>query len=413
MREKRKGVWELRVYLGQDEQGKVRHRQVTFHGAKREAQRALTRFAGELDKGEAARDQALLESSANPDWGPGTTFNYALEGWRLNGWADLSPNTTKRYQSLWDVHIRSSIGTKRIAATGPYEVECFLRDMKGRGQSKSSVHQTRAMLHRACRLARKWSGNQLPNPVSDTELPEWKLGEQLAEQRSPTVEEVRAILAAAAEVDCRLTAFIRVVAATGARRSEICALLWSDINYHDSSIVVDKATVAVDGVEIKGPKNRASIRCIAIDSGTLAQLQLLREEREAIAAECGVAIAEDGFVFATDPTGDQPPHPDGMTHAFARLRKQAGVATDIHLHSLRHFQSTELDPVISEAQKQARMGWATVHMARHYTDRITEEDMKAATHIGGLLGGRQLGSSESTQRSAVRFPKGADSERVS
>ena len=311
------------------------------------------------------------------------------------------------------MHIRSSIGDKRISATGPYEVERFLRDMKARGQSKSSVHQTRAMLHRACRLARKWSGNLLPNPVTDTELPEWKLGEQLAEQRSPTVEEVRAILAAAAEVDCRLTAFIRVVAATGARRSEICALRWSDINYRASSIVVDEATVAADGVEIKGPKNRASIRRIAIDSGTLAQLQLLREEREAIAAECGVTIGTDGFVFATDPTGEQPPHPDGMTHAFARLRKQAGVGTDIHLHSLRHFQSTELDPVISEAQKQARMGWATVHMARHYTDRITEEDIKAATHIGGLLGAEQLRIEASTRRSAVRFPKDADSKRVS
>jgi len=44
--------------------------------------------------------------------------------------------------------------------------------------------------------------------------------------------------------------------------------------------------------------------------------------------------------------------------------------------------------VISEAQKQARMGWATVHMARHYTDAITEEDVKAANHIGSLLGNR-------------------------
>ncbi len=36
MREKREGVCELRVYVGQDEQGTVRHRQVTS-GAKREA----------------------------------------------------------------------------------------------------------------------------------------------------------------------------------------------------------------------------------------------------------------------------------------------------------------------------------------------------------------------------------------
>jgi integrase len=410
IRERRRGVWELRVFLGRDDQGRVRHRQVTFYGAKREANRELNRLVAELEDGVENRDQALVEASADPAWGPKTTFNDALEGWRLNGWADLSPNTTKRYRSLWDVHIRSSIGGRRIAATGPYEVERFLRDMKASGQSRSSVHQTRAMLHRACRLARKWSSNVLPNPVSDTELPEWKLDEQLAEQRSPTVEEVRAILAGAAAVDCRLTAFIRVVAATGARRSEICALRWSDIDYNAPSIVVDEATVAADGVGIKGPKNRASIRCIAIDSGTLGQLQILREEREAIATQCGVTIADDGFVFSTDPTGGKPPHPDGMTHAFARLRKQAGIAADIHLHSFRHFQSTELDPIISEAQKQARMGWATVHMARHYTDRISEEDVKAAGHMGDLLGVHVRGNESPIPRSAVRFPKLAVTE---
>jgi integrase len=61
------------------------------------------------------------------------------------------------------------------------------------------------------------------------------------------------------------------------------------------------------------------------------------------------------------------------------------VAGDIHLHSLRHFQSTQLDAVLSEAQKQARLGWATVHMARHYTDVVPAEDRRAAEHIGGVL----------------------------
>jgi integrase len=237
------------------------------------------------------------------------------------------------------------------------------------------------MLQRACGLARRWSGNLLPNPVSDTELPQWTLGEQPSEQRSPNVDEVRAILAAASSVDARLAAFIRVVAATGARRSEICALRWHDINYLAAKIILDEATVAVEGVRIKGPKNRASIRSIAIDLETLAQLQLLRKEREAIATRCGVTVGVGGFVFATDPTRKKAPHPDAMSHAFARLRKQANVVTDIHLHSLRHFQSTELDTIISEAQKESRTGWATVHMARHYTDRITEEDVKAAAHI--------------------------------
>jgi hypothetical protein len=39
-----KDTWELRVYVGRDESGRVRHRHATFHGSKREAERALARL---------------------------------------------------------------------------------------------------------------------------------------------------------------------------------------------------------------------------------------------------------------------------------------------------------------------------------------------------------------------------------
>jgi site-specific recombinase XerD len=74
-----------------------------------------------------------------------------------------------------------------------------------------------------------------------------------------------------------------------------------------------------------------------------------------------------------------------MTLLFSKIRKKAGFASDIHPHSLRHFQATSLDPVLPEKQKQARIGWSTVHMARHYTDAIGTEDPKATDHMGQLL----------------------------
>lgn len=98
-----------------------------------------------------------------------------------------------------------------------------------------------------------------------------------------------------------------------------------------------------------------------------------------------MVLEDDSFVFSSAAGGSAPPHPDAISHAFDRLRTRARVAADIHLHSLRHFHATVLDPVISEAQKQARLGWSTVQMARHYTDGLAEEDRRAAQHIGDLL----------------------------
>jgi integrase len=68
-----------------------------------------------------------------------------------------------------------------------------------------------------------------------------------------------------------------------------------------------------------------------------------------------------------------------------RIRAKAGLASDSHLHSLRHFHADQIDSVLSGAQKQVRLGWSAVQMARHYTDGVPEEDRRAADHIERLL----------------------------
>ncbi|MDA8062071.1 MAG: site-specific integrase, partial [Actinomycetota bacterium] len=307
-------------------------------------------------------------------------------GWQANGWDDLSPSTTRRYQSIWATHIKGSIGRRRIATLSPYDVEQYFRELKTKGLSEASVRQARAMLHRACRLAKKWSGGVLPNPVADTELPAWRLDEKV-EIRAPELCEVQALLGAAEDEDVRLGAFMRLLAATGMRRGEACALRWSDVDADNGVVTVDESIVSAQGrAAVKAPKTRASIRKLACDPRTMQILDQLRGEQESLAEAADESLAPGAFVFSFEPGGQVPPHPDSLSHGLTRLRKKAGLPVDIHLHSLRHFHATALDPVISEAQKQARLGWSTVQMARHYTDGVAAEDRRAAEHIGVLLG---------------------------
>jgi integrase len=246
----------------------------------------------------------------------------------------------------------------------------------------------RAVLHRSCRLARRWSGNTLPNPIADTELPTWRLHEKGERVRAPSAAEISKLLEAAERYeDIRTAVFMRLLAAAGIRRGEACALRWADVGLDDNTIRVDEAVVAArGGAVVRGPKTRASVRTVAIDSGTTARLAALRAEQDKLAAGCETLISTDSFVFSFEPGGDEPPYPDSFSHALARLRTKADLSSDIHLHSLRHFHSTELDSVISEAQKQSRLGWSTVQMARHYTDGVPAEDRRAAEHIGQLFG---------------------------
>jgi len=374
-------TWELRVFLGRDRRGNIRHKSRLFRGSKRAAEKELRGLLAAQD----FEPEVPAESEVR-DWGNTTTINDAIEGWKLNGWDDLSPVTFRRYENVWKVHIEKTIGRERISSLTPYEVERYFRGLKNAGCGRETVRYVRSILNRACRLARKWSGNELPNPILDTELPTWPLSDAREPVRAPTTKEVRLLLQKAQQLDRRYAACLRVIAATGVRRGEACALRWSDIDWRRTIIKVDEAVIPSNGgAVIKSPKTRASIREIAIDKTTLAQLEALRKQQKRVASDAGVGLPTEAFVFSAEPGGLIPPYPDTISRAFTKARTAAHLPEDLRLHSLRHFQATSLDAVIPERQKQARLGWSTVHMARHYTDVISSEDRKAAEHIGSLL----------------------------
>jgi hypothetical protein len=50
MRATGRDSWELRVFLGREESGKVRHAQRTFRGSRRAAEREMSRFVSECEE---------------------------------------------------------------------------------------------------------------------------------------------------------------------------------------------------------------------------------------------------------------------------------------------------------------------------------------------------------------------------
>ena len=380
-------VWELRLYLGRDENGKVIHKYATFVGGKREAERELARLSFELESEPTFRapNAEPPEQAEQIRWGTDTTFNDAILAWKENGWEDLSPKTIRDYEGFYRRNIKDSIGKESITGIGVFEVERYFRALADEGLGLSGIKHVRGILHKAARLAGKWSGGVIPNPVALADLP--KNAAKSEPVRAPAIEEVQAIIRTAEQIsDIRMVTIIKVIAATGMRRGEAAALRWSDISFSNSRLVIDEAAItAMGSIVVKSPKTKASKRVVALDKWTLGSLEYLRAEQEALAQSMGFSLDESGFMFSYSPDGSVPPHPDSISHAFMKMVKASGVSSDIHLHSLRHFQATLIDPLSSERQKQARLGWSTSHMARHYTDPISEEDEKIALEVGRQL----------------------------
>ncbi|SHE59489.1 Site-specific recombinase XerD [Ferrithrix thermotolerans DSM 19514] len=282
--------------------------------------------------------------------------------------------------------IRDSIGRRRISSLSSYDVEKYLRSLKDEGLAEASVRRVRAVLGRACRLARKWSGGALPNPIANTKMPSWSI-ESHTPVRAPSLDEVQRLLVAAQSLDPRTSCILRIIAATDMRRGEACAIRWNDCDLTLGTIRIDESIVSNKGsATVKSPKTRASIRSVAIDERTLDELLRLREIQGNLDQDADLTLDANAFAFSFAPGGSTPPHPDSISHGFMKARARSQIARDIHLHSLRHFQATALDAVISEKQKQSRLGWTNSVMARHYTDSVPEEDRRAAEHMGRQLG---------------------------
>ena len=165
--------------------------------------------------------------------------------------------------------------------------------------------------------------------------------------------EVRELLRTAGEIGPDYLAFFRLAAITGARRGELCALTWRDIDFSEKALTISKATQSIrmtaDGRTVKDERvastKTGDQRIVPLDSVTLDSLVELREA----AAEAWRAIKHStsdasfarAFVFAADPDGQIALSKGAWSARWRRVQDRSGI-TGIRLHDLRHFVGVSL-----------------------------------------------------------------------
>src|SRR5690606_16923615 len=157
----------------------------------------------------------------------------------------------------------------------------------------------------------------------------------------PAIGDTRDLLAAADDHDPAFGALLRVLAATGARRGEVCGLRWSDLDRATRTLSIKRSVASVSGgTVVKDTKTHAARR-IAIDAATPAAPDAHRARSEAVAAGCRIELAPDGCMFTSEPDGSRPLHPDTVTGNFRRITHRLGLA-GVRFHDLRHLHATQL-----------------------------------------------------------------------
>jgi len=361
-------TWELQAY----DSVKKRYRYKTVKAeSAREANKLLAAFVSEVDAGRSPDGPArLLVGTVCDEW---------LETKRFK-----SPSTRDNYE--WAIsHVKRELGSMEIRRVDLRELEAFYRKIEKRLAPKSirAVHNTLRQTFDYARRARYITNNPALDVRGLPEINAWRID-------APTVEEVNEFLGAVRETKGPTWfAYVVLVASTGMRRGEACALTWRNVDLDTHEVRIERVAITVNG---KGkfikeyPKTQRSIRTIKIDPLVAA---ILTERRDGLeAARDGVDTTsriEDCYVFSPDPFGEDFFSPYSVSQMFRRVQEHL-EKNGVHCHRLRHFSATQaVLQGVPITEVMGRHGWTSYQTAMKYQHYTGARDDEAARAVASVL----------------------------
>lgn len=344
------GSWNVRVYLGKDANGKRIIKSVTAP-TKKEVERLAANL--ELDH--------EFESAAP------LTFKSAADAHIEARRGVLSPYTVASYTRIVNHDLEPLHDVPVSGLTAP-RVQAFISDF-ALDHSPKTVRNVCALISSILRDA----------------APDLRLTVRLPQPRPheigiPAREDIDRLIAAA---DPDLSLAISLAAMLGLRRSEICALTWSDIQGDRLRVSRALAKGADNQWSVKTPKSSAGHRTLRIPPPLLPKLR-----RPAGASPSDRLI---------------PLNPDNITHRFVRLCRREHM--DYTFHSLRHYYASVMLALgVPDKYAMARMGHSTPDMLKRvYQHLMADKDAELDTIIGNYFS-TQNSTQNSTQPAPDRVP---------
>lgn len=367
------GVWELFAEAGRDPvTGKRMRVSRIFRGNLREAKKARAQLVVDVSSGQHSGTRATMDDLFR-DW------MFELE--RKN----RKPSTIYNYGRRYRRDIKPLLGAVEVRKVDVRALTDLLRGHQRRGASAGSIRTIHtvvsSMLSQACRWG--WRENNpalwVEKPAVDSLVP-----------IVPTPEEVQ-ILVDAAQQSKRpeYARFFLLSATTGLRRGEMCGMRFGDLNSDTGVLTARTGMTVVPGrPRVEGSNKNRRIRAVALGPKAVGVVEAQRLMMEQRAADCGVRLATDAFVFSDEPDGAISWRPDSPTQYFIRLRNRTEVRSELQLKHLRKFMETYgQDLGFSLSQVALRAGHDPAVAARYYTGRVHDSDRALAKAIERLLDG--------------------------
>jgi integrase len=292
-----------------------------------------------------------------------------------------SPTTLREYKRIAEKVVGPELGRIKLSRLTSHDLDQLYAKFTAKGLKPTTIRRVHALIGAALHQGVRW---ELVNRNVSLQANPPALN--APEISAPDPDEVRRVMQAAEAIDPTLGALLVLAALTGARRGELCALRWPDIDWEAGSLRIARSLheVAGGGWSEK-PIKAHQVRQISLDQFGLEVLRRHRAEVARLADELGVSPAPEAFLFSRSPTGLEPVRPDVLTKFTRRAAASAGV--DTHLHALRHFSATQaLVAGFDAATVGVRLGHVDPSVTtRIYSNAIDRRDRELAAGLGRTL----------------------------
>ena len=359
IRQRRPGVWEVRVFTGRDSDGRPTQVSRTVRGGKREAQRMAAELTAKPAPRIAGRSVADL-----------------IDGWIEAASPTWAESTRRDALSRAALVKQDPITKMQAGKLGVADIERWHARMRKAGIGESSILNRHRMLRSALAQALRW-GWLTVNPASLAQLRHPKRQTRGA----MSAEDVQRVLAAARTIEPRAELALRLAAVTGARRSELAALRWDDLD--GARLRIDSAIATIrlgDRDDKRTPDlldqatKTGNRRVLTLDTATLDMFEGLKAELEPLGP----------WVFNV---GDRPANPDRVGAWWRLARKRAGIDAEWRLHDLRHWSATQAIAAGHDVRTVAnRLGHVNPAMTlRVYAHALEQADQAVAEGLARTL----------------------------
>lgn len=346
------GTWIIRVDAPKAD-GKRRQISRTIRGGKRKAIDAERALRNEVEQG--LHDPTDTAMPRLAQW-----LTEYIEA------RDLKPETISNYTTQATAIAATELGKTPIDQITATQLRQHLATTTGPvGQAQHKL--IRAALNMAVR-----ERVITHNPALDISAPK----HQPETKRIAEIHEIHNLIAAAHD---SFRPIIEIAARTGARRGEIAALQWPDIDLQAATITIGHNLTQDGRTLVRGTPKGGKARKLAIDAELVQILTQLRAQQRSHGMPVWVAS------FEMD--GSKPRTPDSISRAFKRIAESIDIY-DLTFHDLRHWHaSTLISQGVGLADVAARLGHSSPAItAQVYAHAIPGQDERSAQVVGAALG---------------------------